>query len=440
MTRKPVVAHLARAIAIFATLLLACSEKRNNSGTATRPSPNASILPAPLASAGDLAGASGLRGATSAAIGIPADSAGHLVLREPEPPPPEPLPVNREIPGDTLTAKDGAGYSLEGAFHWADVPAPPAAPEVVPSAIREASQKTELSVAIDLASVGRLRFSLESAAFPLPTHTELRARSNYYGHVLVWPDGASYRLLAPGSLRAMFAERRADVTPLLRAKVTPAGTGTLLGHKTIVTDVETSQGTLTIEQTTLAGSGGGGELLCRLLVEIVGAEPNTETCRSERIPLAGRYRWAPSGSLSFNVTSLAEKKDLALGYVYVPPAGAVFAPGQLPPKTSGVFLTQSDLAKFRLHPTRGAVPGSRAPGEGITADNQTNGLVYLLLDGVAVACLGPRERKYVIGPPAGRYSVAFRDFFGTILSPPSMVELPAFVRNGAAETDGGARP
>ena len=354
--------------------------------------------------------------------------------------PPEAVPVNHSIPGDSLTAKDGVGYSLEGAFHWADLPGPFVGPEVAPSAIRDALQKTDLSVAIDVAPVGRLRFSLESAAFPLPTHTELRARTSYYGHVLVWPDGASYRLLAPGSLRAMFAERRADVTPLLRAKVTPAGTGSLLGHKTIVTDVETSLGTLTLEQTTLAGSGAGGELLCRLLVELVGADPSTEACRAERIPLSARYRWAPSGSLTFVVTSLAEKKELPLGYLYVPPAGATFAPGLLPPKTSGVFLTQSDLAKFRTHAARGAPPGPRAPGEGITSDNQTTGLVYLLLDGVPVAWLAAKEQKYVIGPPAGRYSVAFRDFFGMNLSPPSTVDLPAFVRHGIPEADSGVRP
>jgi hypothetical protein len=422
---------------IALALLLGCSEKRTPAGTTTGPSPNASILPAPLASTSDLAGVSSPHAASSTTIGIPADSAGHLMVREPEPPPPEALPVNHSIPSDSLTAKDGTGYSLEAAFRWSDLPAPFVGAEVAPAAIREALQKTDLSVAIDLAPIGRLRFSLESAVFPLPTHTELRARTSYYGHVLVWPDGASYRLLPPGTLRAMFAERRADVTPLLRAKVTPAGTGSLLGHRTTLTDVETSLGTLSLEQTTLPGSGAGGELLCRLLVELVGADPSTEACRSERIPLAARYRWAPSGTLAFVVTSLTEKKDLPLGYLYVPPAGAVYAPGLLPPKTSGVFLTQTDLTKFRTHGTRGAPPGPRAPGEGITSDNQTTGLVYLLLDGVPVAWLGAKEQKYVIGPPAGRYSVAFRDFFGTNLSPSSIVELPAFVRHGVLESDGG---
>jgi hypothetical protein len=430
--------HLARALGCAVALIgpcTSCSEKRATPLATTQPSPNASILPAPFASAGELGAP---RGTTP--VGIPADSAGRLIVREPEPPPPEPLPVNRALSMDTLTAKDVSGYTLEGAFHFADLPPAPTHPEVVPGAIHDALSKVELSVSVDLAIAGRMRLSLDSVAFPLPTHTELRSRTSYYGHVLVWPDGTAYRLLSPGSVRAMFGERRADVTPLLRAKVTPGGTGTILGHKTSSTDVETSLGTLSLEQTTIAGSGGGGELLCRFLVELVGAEPTTDACRAERVPLAAHYRWAPTGSLSFSVTSLSDKKDLPLGNVYVPPAGATFTPGELPPKTSGVFLTQTELAKFRSKAVRAGAPSPRSPGEGVTADNQTAGLVYLLIDGVPVAWLGPHEQKYVIGPLPGHYGIAFRDFFGTALVPPMSVDLPAFVRDGAPEADaGGAR-
>ncbi|HVU00141.1 MAG TPA: hypothetical protein VHE30_00265 [Polyangiaceae bacterium] len=413
---------------------VACNEKRATPNTTSQPSPNASLLPAPLASTGELTSPR-----ATPQVGIPADSAGRLIVKDPEPPPPEPMPVNQALSSDTLTMKDTAGYSLEGAFHWADLPPLAAGPEVVPSALKDALSKSELSVAADLAIAGRLRIALESAAFPLPTHSELRARTSYYGHVLAWPDGTAYRLLPPGSLRAMFAERRADVTPLLRAKVTPGASGTLLGHKTSTTEIETSLGALSLEQATLPGSGGGGELLCRFLVELVGAEPTTEACRSERIPLSARYRWTPTGSLAFTVRSLSEKKDLSLGAVYVPPAGAVFSPGTLPPKTSGVFLTQAELAKFRSKAVRAGTPGPKAPGEGITVENATMGLTYLLLDGVPVAWLGPKEQKYVIGPVAGHYSVAFRDFFGAVLVPPQAVDLPAFVRNGSPEPDGGAR-
>lgn len=426
MRRK---ALIAGTVALAFLALLACSEKKPAPNASSEPSPNASLLPAPLASASDLAVAAPARSA-GAPIGIPADSAGRLIVREPEPPPPEPAPSDRPLPQDALTTKDSAGYTLQAAFRWADVPPAPSIPELAPAAVRDALSKTDLRVTIDLLSLGRMRFAFESATFPLPPHTELRAKTSYYGHALVWPTGSTYRVLAPGSLRAMFAERRADVAPLLRAKVTPGDTGTLLDHKTQRTTVETSLGALTLEQTTVPGSGTGGQLLCRLLVELVGAEPTTEACRAERVPLSAHYKWSSSGSLAFVATSFAERKELPLGYMYVPPAGASFAAGELPPPTSGVFLSREDLAKFRTRAVHGSKASPRAPGEGITAANETTLLQYLLLDGVPVAWVRPKAEQYVIGPPSGKFSVSWRDFFGTSITAPAMVELPAFVQVG----------
>lgn len=431
-----------RSLAVVATLLslaVACSEKKKSETTKTEASPNAGLLPAPLASAGELTGVVGGHPAEAVTEGIPADSAGRLIFHDPDPPPPEPAAVDRPMPDDALSARDGIGFTLEGTWQWSDVPAPASVPELAPQAIRQALQNTELRVTVDLGSTGRMRLSFDSPAFPLPTHTELRARSSYYGHVLVWPTGMTYRVLAPGSLRAMFAERRADVASLMRAKLTTSGTGSLLGHKTTLTTIETSLGALTLEQTTISGSGSGGELLCRLLVELVGADPATDACRTDRVPLAARYRWTPTGSISFVATSLVERKDLSLGSLYTPPAGAAFTSGELPPQASGVFLTQGDLAQFRTRPVRGAPPGPHAPGEGVTAENLTSSLQYLLLDGVAVAWVKPRERQYVIGPPSGRYTVSFRDFFGTSVSPPTALDLPALVRVGSSDVDAGSK-
>jgi hypothetical protein len=348
--------------------------------------------------------------------------------------------VDRPLAADALTARDNAGYSLSAVFRWGELPQPAAVPEVVPGAIKEALQKTDLTVDIDLATSGRLRISLDSAAFPLPAHAEIRARTSYYGHVLVWPDGNSYRVLSPGSLRAMFAERRADVAPLLRAKVRPSTGQTVLSHRTLRADVDTSLGTLTLDQAPTPGSGTSGELLCRFLLELIGAEPTTEVCHTERVPLQALYRWEAGGTLTFVVTSFSEKRELPLGYLYVPPAGAEFRPGELPPSSSGVFLTQSDLSRFRSRAVKGAAPGPRAPGEGILADNQTTTLQYLVLDGVPVAWVRPKSRQYVIGPPPGRYSVAFRDFLGATVTPVQTVDLPAFVRVGTPDPDAGAHP
>lgn len=423
---------LVAALALF----VACSEKRAAPAGSAQASPNASILPAPLASAGEL-GPSAPPAISSVREGIPADSAARLIVRDPEPPPPEPIPTVRALPDDTISQKDGVGFSIEGVFRWADVPSPPSSPEVVGSALKEALQKTEFAVSIDLANVGRMRFAFSSASFPLPAHTELRSRTSFYGHVLVWPDGNSYRALAPGSLRAMFAERRADVAPLMRAKVTSSGTGNLLGHKTVRSEVETSLGTLALEQASVSGAS-GGELLCRLLVEVVGAEPTTDACRADRIPLAAQYRWATSGKISFLATSLTERKDILYGFLNVPPSGATFVPGELPPSASGVFLSRDDLAKFRSRPVRTGTPGTRAPGEGLTAENLTSSLAYVLIDGVPVAWLRPKQQQYIIGPPAGRYVVSFRDFLGTSTPPPVPTDLPAFVAFGS-EPDAGGR-
>jgi hypothetical protein len=416
----------------------ACNEKSSSpKAGGAQPSPNASILPAPLASAGELGPSAPVGSAPRE--GIPADSAGRLIVREPEPPPPEPIAIARALPEDTVTAKDGVGYTVEGAFHWTDVPGPSSAPEVATSAIKDAQQKTDFLVTVDLGNVGRMRFAFVGSSFPLPEHTELRARTSYYGHVLVWPNGHAYRTLAPGSLRAMLAERRADVTPLMRAKLTSGGVGNLLGHKTIRTEIETSVGTLTLEQASVPGSGAGGELFCRLLVEIVGAEPTTEACRAERIPLSAQYKWALNGKITFVATGLTERKDIAYGFLNVPPSGAAFTPGELPPSASGVFLSREDLAKFRTRAVRAGAPGPRAPGEGILAENMTTTLAYLLVDGVPVAWVRPREQQYVIGPSAGRYTIAFRDFFGTETLPATPTDVPAFVRFGT-DGDAAARP
>jgi len=236
----------------------------------------------------------------------------------------------------------------------------------------------------------------------------------------------------------MLAERRADVAPLMRAKITNAGAGNLLGHKTITTELETSLGKLTLEQANIPNSG-GGDLFCRFLVEIVGAEPTTDACRTERIPLAAHYRWAKSGKISFIATSLTERKDIPYGFLNVPPSGATFVAGELPPSASGVFLSRDDLAKFRTRPLRAGAPQPHAPGEGLIAENLTSTLLYVLVDGVPVAWVQPKQQQYIIGPPAGRYVVSFRDFFGTETPPPGPTDLPGFVRFGS-EGDAGPRP
>jgi hypothetical protein len=408
-------------------LLLSCSERRSAPNATTQPSPNASILPAPLASTAELA--------TPAAPSATAvDSAGHLTAGDPEPPP-EAAPVDHALPEDTAAVHDATGFTIEGAFRWADLPPVVSGPDG-PATSKETTSKLELAFVVDLAA-GRMRFSFESLAFPLPEHTELRARTGYYGHVLVWPDATAYRVVPPGSLRALFAERRADVAPLLRAVMRPGANGMLLGHRTVQTELETSLGVLSLEQATSPG-GSAGELLCRLLVELVGAEPSNDACRPERVPLYAQYRWTGGGSIAYVATSIGDRRDAPATTLSVPPAGARWAPGELPlPRP--MLLTADELGRFKARAAVHAGAGAKAAHD-VTCANETNLLQYLVLDGVPVVWVAPRAREHVLGLPPGRYQVAWRDFFGTAVTPPTGLDLPGFVRVGAPEPDGGARP
>jgi hypothetical protein len=400
------------------------------------PSPNASILPAPLAPGSELLPRP-LQ--NEGRVGIPADSAGRLILQDAGPPPARSLREDEVLPRDTLSSKDMVGATLDAAFRWFDVPGPPPGAPVVNEALKRAREKTDLKLSIDLLAAGRMRILLSSVAFALPLNSELRARADRYGHVLVWPDGAAYRLVTPGALRAMLAERRADVTALVAAKSRDLVRGNLLGLPTTRTELVTRTGTVVIEQTEFGGLGGSGTLLCRALVELVAAEPMTRACELGRLPLRAEYRWPNGGRLEFEVKAITRRQDLAVGSLFVPPAWGVFKIGELPPQADGVLLTRDDLAGLRsrsVAPTKDGPPGT--PGEGFTAVNTADSMAYVLIDGVPVSWVRPHSEQYIIGPKPGVYTVSWRDFLGVDVGPPKPVELPARVVLGA-ENDAGKR-
>src|SRR5689334_4561410 len=120
-----------------------------------------------------------------------------------------------------------------------DLSGPPHAPEVNVAGLDAARKKTELRLAIELGAT-RMRVALLGAGWVLPPETELRARSDRYGHVVVWPGGATYRPVAPGALRALIGERRFDVAPVTPAElVTKEDVGKRIGIRTRKVDVAT---------------------------------------------------------------------------------------------------------------------------------------------------------------------------------------------------------
>jgi hypothetical protein len=407
--------------------------------TPNEPSPNASILPAPLASGAELVTKAHAAALDGGRVGIPADSAGRLILPDAGPPPPRAFRGDQALPRDTLTQRDGIGATLQAEWKWFETPAPAAVPELDKDGEKRARDKTALTVTIDLALAGRMRFAFDSVTFPLPVHSELRARRDHYGNVLVWPNGQAYRVLEPGALRAMFAERRADVVPLVAGKLKHRGKGKLLGLDTEKLQLTSPTGKLLLEQARVPGTGSGGELLCRLLVELVAIQPASSACRPETVPLSADFTWPDGGRLGFAVSSLTRRQDLPIGGIFVPPVGALFKPGELPPQSSGVLLTKSDLTALRTGAAKSPHPEKGAPGEGLMAVNHTDTLRYVLLDGIPIAWVRPRSQQYVIGPPAGHYSVGWRDFLGTEIEPPRSIDLPARVELGGQPDAGTGR-
>ncbi len=411
--------------------LSACDAKKQAGGNGEEPqaSPNASILPAPITSAHATA-----RKPDAGRGGIPADSAGRLLIPDAAPPERVPLVADRALPEDTITTREGPGVTLEARLRWFDVPAPLVAPEVSSDALAEARARVEPRLTVDLAPVGRMRLLFASPAFPVPRGAELRSAVEHYGHALVWPDGHAYRVVVPGTLRALLAERRVDAIPLSAGTHERRGRGAVLGLATERVAVKSDAGTLLLEQADVTGIGESGGLLCRALLELIAVEPTSTVC-SSRTPLRAEMTSSRGGRLAFEVTSITRRQDLLHGLLLVPPAGTMVKLGELPPQASGVLLSREEIARFRAKPMPGE-SAADAPGEGLLAVNLTDKLRYILVDGVPVAWVKPRSEQYIIGPMPGRYVVSWRDFFGADVGAPKTLQLPARSVVGAA-TDGG---
>jgi hypothetical protein len=405
-----------RAISGVALALLGCEQQRADPPSipsASEPSPNASVLPAPLAV--------GPTKTNPRDAGYPApESSADAAV--PEPPRPiredEALAIESEL-------RAAPGVSLEARFRWLDVTAP-RMPESGVDAIAKARDKTAFEVAIDLSSLGRLRLSFAARAYPFPPSTELRARDDRFGHVLVWPTGRTYTPLSPGTLRAALAEARADVSPLSEPKVNLAGAGSMLGLPTQKQRLENSIGRLELEQTPAPAAGTAGVLLCRLLLELLSVAPESAACRQEWVPTRAEFAWASGGRFEFELTKLTKRAELPIDSLAVPPSGSEARRGELPGPPFVALVDERELTDFRVRSLPSAEkPDAAAPKLGLVFQNRTDGPRYLVVDGVPIVWLRAGAEWLVSGLKPGRYTVQARDFFGAENTPPKTLELPA---------------
>jgi hypothetical protein len=411
---RPAVYLAAAAVACWA--LGGCEQRRVEpplAASASEPSPNASVLPAPLAVGPVKAG--------------PRD-AGHPSLDAssdvPTPEPPRPLRDDEGLPVES-ELRLAPGVLLAARFRWLDAGAP-RSPEGSAEALAKARDKTALELTIELSPLGRLRFALGSRAFPFPSGTELRGRDDRYGHILLWPGGDAYTPLPPGTLRAALQETRVDFTPLGDPRVVLGGGGNLLGLTTQKQRLETSLGKLELEQALVPAAGSSGALLCRLLLELLAVGPESPACRAEWVPLRVEYGWASGARFELEVTKVTKRAELAIEGLAVPPSGATARRGELPGPPFVALLEERELAE--LH-SRALSPPERpepsAPKIGLAFQNRSDLPRYLFVDGVPVVWLRAGADWLVTGLKPGRYTVQARDFVGSEATPPRLLELPA---------------
>jgi hypothetical protein len=429
-------------ISAITALLAGCEPNGQGGGSLgnASASPNASILPAPLATEPPELADAGQPG-DAGPQGIPADVGGRLLVSDGGAPPPEALRPATALVGEGIPfQKDAAGLSLDAVFRWRDVPAPPRAPEVSADGLREAQKVTAFTLKVDLSDAGRMRAELTGRAFPLPAHTELRARTDYYGTLLLGPNATEYRVIPPGALRPLLGERRVDVTPLSAGTVRAQGEGRRLGVVVRKVEVGSSVATVKLELGKVPEAGEGGALLCRALVELGGVDPRSPVCVAGEVPLAAQFSWQEGGGIGFEVTALQKRTDLPAANLLCPPPTLRLADAGLPTVPQGIFLSREELVAFRTVPLQlPPVRDPNVPGEGFVAVNDTDRLLYLLLDGVAVVAVPPHADRYVIGPPRGRYLAQWRTFLGEKVLPNQPVEMPARIAYGQGHAlDAGA--
>lgn len=391
-------------------------------------SPNASLLPAALAS-----------GVTSAAPRRPAlpektaatsEASARALVVDGGAPRPAPLQEDDAIPRDTaLPAREGAQVGLHARFAWIEPSSPPA-PDAPLGALKVAHERVAFHVELELGSPGRLRLAFTGRAFSMPPGAELRARNDAFGHVLVWPDGAKYRVLPPGTLRALFQERRADVVPLVRRSAHALPGRSALGQAAERSELESTFGRVVLDQIHQVGLSGAGQLLCRLLVELAAIDPASDVCTDDLMPAHAEFHWSGGSRLDFDVTAIARRAEIASAQLATPPANARFVASALPPPAEAPLHTASELGLFRSRAKTDEPLLAGAPSEGLLAVNHGDLPRYVLLDGVPVARLEPGAEQTLIGLKPGRYALGWRDFLGEASDTSRVLQLPARVVYG----------
>ncbi len=371
-------------------------------------------------------------------VGLEFDPAsGRFIIPEAGPPPPKPLRADTRLTVDSIMREEQIGVVLEGRIKQRNVPAPPKSPEVNAAGIAAAAKLTTQDVTITLTALGRMGMVFESRALPLPFHSEIRARFDRTGHLVLWPGLTKHRVVPPGALRATLGERRVDVSPMVPGTKHRTGNGKYLEQSTRTVVLDAPIGRVRLDLANVVESGLGGPLACRFWVETVGIEPHHAECKPEEVPLSVSIDWTEGGGIDFDVTSLERRSDLPGNAVLVPPPNCAAQNEGLPDSSDGIFLTQDELAQFRTREVEIQVDPA-APLDGFIADNGRDRALVLYLDGVPVVAVPPLEKRFLVGAPRGHYVAQWRTFLGDYVDSATVVDLPGVLRSAPLPVDADA--
>jgi hypothetical protein len=230
-------------------------------------------------------------------------------------------------------------------------------------------------------------------------------------------------------MRALVGERRLDVAPLSPAEVRSTGEGPhRLNLRTRRIEVSTRAAKATLEVAVVRDGGEGGVLICRLLLDLIGAVPSTTICASDEVPLRAELRWTTRGALTFEAMSLVGRVDLAAQDLEAPPPSVSWSSSRLPGEAE-TLLPRSEIAAFRLGPADFPPVAPRdgqapAPETGLMLVNSSDALRVVWLDGVAIAWVGPGQSLALPSLLRGRYALQWRSFLGDSWEPSDLLVVP----------------
>jgi hypothetical protein len=385
---------------------------------ASEPSPNASILPAPLASEVEPASKLLRDAGVSPDAGTESAALTPRRLRD------------NESPEQDLSAREGSGIKIWARLRWLDLPPFPRLPEMNADATQKLRESLSFDASVELSANGRMKLALDSDAFTLPRHSEFRSRLDRLGHVLTWNSGATFTVLPVGTLRAVLNEHRIDAAPLAKPKLSSQGPATVLSISSERSELNTPLGRMLLDQATFPNAGPSGRLLCRLLSELIAADPSNAACERALVPLRAELFTRAGGHLLYETLRIERDHPVDAQTLQSPPAGGSFVALELP-AISALVPNADRLRDLRNRALpRAERPDTQAPKNGLLLVNRGDSLRYVLLDGVVLARLAARSELKVETLLPGKYALSTLDFLGDEPTQLRIIELPARVALG----------